>query len=336
MTGVIAGTGAYVPEYILKNQRLEEMVDTSDAWITERTGIKRRHIATHESTTFMAAEAAKRALANAGISPEELNLILVSTISGDMVMPGTACGVQKKIGAINAFCFDLSAACSGFVLAYNTAMAYMSAGWCKTVLIIGSESLSNLTDWADRSTCVLFGDGAGAVVVKRQEGEGFIPISHSDGTLGEALTLQSPFDHNPFTNENENIHKDTQCYMEMNGQQVFKFAVRKVPEVIEEVLKENHLRKEEIDLYLLHQANERIVEAVAKRLQESIEKFPMNMSEYGNTSSASIPILLDELHRERKLHAGMKLVLVGFGGGLTWGATIVTWDNHKEKENKNV
>lgn len=326
MTGVIAGVGSYVPDFILENQKLEQMVDTSDAWITERTGIKRRHIATCESTTFMATQAAKKALENAKVSPEELNLILVSTISGDNVMPGIACGVQKEIGAVNAFCFDLSAACSGFLMAYNTANAYMSAGWCKTVLVIGSESLSNLTNWEDRGTCILFGDGAGAVVVKRKEGQGFIPRTHSDGSQGQALSLQSLYAQNPFMKARQN-HKvqSSNYYMEMKGQQVFKFAVRKVPQVIEEVLEENQLQKKDIDLYLLHQANERIVEAVAKRLEEPLEKFPMNMREYGNTSSASIPLLLDELNRREKLKVGMNLLLAGFGGGLSWGATIVTW-----------
>ncbi len=326
MTGEIVGTGSYVPEFILENQRLEQMVETSDAWIVERTGIKRRHIATYEMTTFMAAQAAKRALENAGLAAEEVNLILVSTISGDSIMPGTACGVQKEIGASNAFCFDLSAACSGFLMAYNTAIAYMSAGWCKTALVIGSESLSNLTNWKDRGTCILFGDGAGAVVIKRREGEGFIPVSHSDGSLGGALTLKSPYGVNPFKAGDKILPERPLSYMEMNGQEVFKFAVRKVPRVIEEVLEENHLKKEAIDLYLMHQANERIVEAVAKRLDEPLEKFPTNMREYGNTSSASIPLLLDELNRSGKLKAGMKLVLAGFGGGLTWGASILTWN----------
>lgn len=327
MTGVIAGTGSYVPQFILENQKLEQMLDTSDTWISQRTGIKRRHIATCETTTFMAAQAARRALENARVSPEELNLILVSTISPDTVMPGIACGVQKEIGASNAFCFDLSAACSGFLMAYNTANAYMSAGWCKTVLVIGSESLSKLTNWEDRGSCVLFGDGAGAVVVKRKEGEDYIPVSCSDGSLGHALTLQSPYTQNPFMTDNQNQPKEVSDYfMKMKGRQVFEFAVRKVPQIIEEVLKENHLQKKDIDLYVLHQANERILEAVAKRLEEPLEKFPRNMREYGNTSSASIPLLLDELNRGGRLKAGMKLVLAGFGGGLTWGANIVTWE----------
>lgn len=326
MTGVIAGTGSYVPEFILENQKLEEMVDTSDSWITERTGIKRRRIVTYESTTFMATQAAKKALENAKVSPEELDLILVSTISADTVMPGIACGVQKEIGASNAFCFDLSAACSGFLMAYNTANAYMSAGWCKTVLVIGSESLSNLTNWQDRSSCILFGDGAGAVLVKRKEGEEYIPVCQSDGSKGDALSLQSPYRENPFMKESHAYRAQaSKPYIEMKGQQVFKFAVGKVPQVIEEVLKENHLQKKDIDLYLLHQANERILEAVAKRLGEPLEKFPRNMREYGNTSSASIPLLLDELNRRGQLKAGMNLVLAGFGGGLTWGATILTW-----------
>ena len=324
MIGVIKGTGAFAPEKILENEELTELVDTSDAWIRERTGIVKRHIVTHETTAEMAAKAAKMALLEADVSAKDLDMIIVSTISSERIMPCTACSVQRKIGAEKALCFDLSAACSGFIVAYNTACAYIESGLYQKILIIGSESLSNLTNWKDRGTCVLFGDGAGAAVITAEEGNGYHPVACSDGTLGEALTLRSRHDHNPFAGEKVD-YEDHTYYMEMDGQAVFKFAARKVPQVIEEVLEKNKLKKEEIAYYVLHQANRRIVETVAKRLKEPISKFPMNMMEYGNTSSASIPILLHEMKQKQMLKSGDKVVLAGFGGGLTWGASVLTW-----------
>lgn len=324
MIGVIKGTGAFAPEKILENEELTELVDTSDAWIRERTGIVKRHIVTYETTAEMAAKAAKMALLEADISAKDLDMIIVSTISSERIMPCTACSVQKKIGAEKALCFDLSAACSGFIVAYNTACAYIESGLYQKILIIGSESLSNLTNWKDRGTCVLFGDGAGAAVITAEEGESYRPVACSDGTLGEALTLRSRHDNNPFAGKKVD-YEDHTYYMEMDGQAVFKFAARKVPQVIEEVLERNKLKKEEIAYYVLHQANRRIVETVAKRLKEPISKFPMNMMEYGNTSSASIPILLHEMKQKQMLKSGDKVVLAGFGGGLTWGASVLTW-----------
>lgn len=324
MIGVIKGTGAFAPEKILENEELTELVDTSDAWIRERTGIVKRHIVTHETTAEMAAKAARMALLEADVSAKDLDMIIVSTISSERIMPCTACSVQRKIGAEKALCFDLSAACSGFIVAYNTACAYIESGLYQKILIIGSESLSNLTNWKDRGTCVLFGDGAGAAVITAEEGESYRPVACSDGTLGEALTLRSRHDHNPFARKKVD-YEDHTYYMEMDGQAVFKFAARKVPQVIEEVLEKNKLKKEEIAYYVLHQANRRIVETVAKRLKEPISKFPMNMMEYGNTSSASIPILLHEMKQKQMLKSGDKVVLAGFGGGLTWGASVLTW-----------
>lgn len=326
MIGVIAGTGSYVPSCTVDNHRLEQFVDTSDQWIRERTGVIRRHIVTEETTTFMAAEAGKRALKQAGMDAEELDLIIVSTISSEVILPCAACEVQKALGAVNATCFDLGAACTGFLLALNTANGYIRSGIYKNVLLIGSESLSNLTNWEDRGTCILFGDGAGAVVLKGTKGTFFRPVTHSDGGKGDALTLKSRHDCNALTGKIQPEKMvERQYFMQMDGQAVFKFAVKKVPEVILEVLDKNEVPKEEIDCYILHQANKRIVEAVAKRLGEPIEKFPMNMQEYGNTSSASIPILLDELNRGGRLKKGMKLVIAGFGAGLTWGAAILEW-----------
>ena len=316
MTATICGTGSYIPSYTMDNNDIARLVETSDEWIRERTGVARRHIAKDETTVSMAAEAAGRALADAGIPPEEVDLILVSTISSDVILPCAACEVQKEIGALHATCFDLSAACTGFVLAYNTA------------LVIGSESLSNLTNWKDRGTCILFGDGAGAAVLRAADPEkrAYLPVTHSDGSRGEALSCKSRHDHNGLTGEiRPEAMLDESHYMQMDGQAVFKFAVKRVPEVIGEVLKLNRLDTDEIAYYILHQANKRIVEAVAKRLNEPMEKFPMNLQEYGNTSSASIPILLDEMNREGRLAAGQKLVLAGFGAGLTWGAAVIEW-----------
>lgn len=316
MTGIICGTGSCVPQHIMDNCDIEKLVDTSDEWIRERTGVVRRHIIREETTVSMAAEAARRAIADAGIQAEEVELILVATISSNVILPCAACEVQKEIGAVHAVCFDLNAACTGFVFAYNTAQAYISSGMYRTVLIIGSESLSNLTNWSDRGTCILFGDGSGAAVLKASEGTSFRAVAHSDGSKGEALTLASRY----YKGWKEMPEQDS--YMKMDGQGVFKFAVRKVPEVIRELLEQNEMAESEIDYFILHQANRRIVEAVAKRLAVKIEKFPMNLKEYGNTSSASIPILLDEMKRSGRLTKGQKVILAGFGAGLTWGASI--------------
>ena len=327
MIGKIQGTGAYVPPKILENQQLEKWVETNDTWIRERTGVQRRHVVAkpEESTAFLATQAARQALKEARIKPEELDLILVSTVSADQMMPGTACLVQKELGAVRAAAFDLNAACSGFLVSYITACAYISSGLYQKILIIGSETLSNIVDWKDRGTCILFGDGAGAVVLTAEEeriGErNYRPVLHSDGNQGQALTLRSRYFSNPFK-EQKISEKD---YVQMDGQAVFKFAVRKVPEVIEEVLKQNQVKKEEIKYYVLHQANLRIIEQVSKRLKEPMEKFPVNLQEYGNTSSASLPILLHELNYDGKLKSGDRILLAGFGGGLTWGAAILKW-----------
>ncbi|MEZ3434887.1 MAG: ketoacyl-ACP synthase III [Lachnospiraceae bacterium] len=325
MTGSICGTGSYIPRFTMDNNDIAKLVDTSDEWIRERTGIIRRHIIKEETTVSMASEAGKRALENAGMDAEEIDLILVATISSNVLLPCTACEVQKNLGAVNAVCLDLGGtACSGFVLAYNTAEAYLSWGIYKTALVIGSESLSAITNWGDRGTCILFGDGAGAAVLKAQEGVSYLPAVHSDGAKGDALTCRSRYEVNGITKKDSYISaEENEYFIQMDGQAVFKFAVKKVPEVIGEVLELNSLGKEDIDLYILHQANRRIVEAVAKRLEEPIEKFPMNLQEYGNTSSASIPILLDELNRAGRLKPGQRLLLAGFGAGLTWAASIL-------------
>ena len=320
MTGTICGTGSYAPSYTMDNNDIAKLVETSDEWIRERTGVERRHIAGKETTVSMAVEAGRRALANAGTAPEEVDLILVSTLSSNVLLPCAACEVQKELGAVKATGFDLGgAACSGFVFAYNTAMAFLASGVYRTVLVIGSETLSNITNWKDRGTCILFGDGAGAAVLKASEGQMYRPVTHSDGAKGDALTCESRYTKNWKEIPEENT------YMKMDGQAVFKFAVRRVPEVIGEVLEANSVAPGDISCYILHQANRRIVEAVAKRLGEPVEKFPMNLQEYGNTSSASIPILLDELNRSGALKKGQNIVLAGFGAGLSWGASVLEW-----------
>lgn len=312
MIGVMRGTGSCVPAKVVDNDDLAKIVETSDAWIQERTGIARRHIVQEETTVSMACEAGKRALEDAGIVAEDIDMIIVSTMSSNLVAPCTACEVQKALGAVHAVCFDLNAACSGFVMAYETAMGYISGGVCKCVLVIGGESLSKLVDWTDRTTCILFGDGAGACVLKAEEGRRYLPVMHSDGGTGSAIICESV-----------QYNRKTDGYIHMNGQEVFRFAVKKVPQVITEVLERNHLTKQDIDFYILHQANKRIVEGVRKRLEEDESKFPVNMQEYGNTSSASIPVLLDELRRKGELHAGDRIVLAGFGAGLTWAASVM-------------
>lgn len=318
MVGKICGTGSYVPENYYDNHDIAKLVETSDEWIRERTGIIRRHIVSEDTTVSMAVKAAKAALENGNVDAKELDLILAATITPNKIIPGIACEVQKEIGAVNAVGFDMSAACSGFVFALNTAQAYIASGMYRKILIIGSESLSNIVNWEDRGSCILFGDGAGAAVICAEEGTMYPCVMHSDGAKGSVLTCESRHQKNW---EEKEAAKET--YMYMDGKEVFKFAVKKVPEVIQELLEKTGLRAEEIDLFLLHQANQRIIESIAKRMKIDIEKFPMNISEYGNTSSASIPILLDELNRNGKLKKGQKIVLAGFGAGLSWGASMI-------------
>ena len=320
MTTRIVGTGAYVPEQIATNDDLARIVETNDEWIRSRTGIGERRIATTETNSYMAAQAAKQALDQAGIAPEDVDLILLATSSPDYCFPNGACEIQEQIGAVNAAGYDISAACTGFVFALNTAHAFIQAGIYRTALVVGADVLSKLLDWTDRGTCVLFGDGAGAVVVQAAD-RGVIGVKmHSDGTKGGVLTCGSR------TNGNFLLGKKPELgYMTMDGQEVFKFAVKKVPEIIKELLEENRTSLEEIRYFVLHQANYRISESVAKRLKADISKFPANMERYGNTSGGSIPLLLDEMNRKGMLAPGDKIVLSGFGAGLTWGATLVEW-----------
>ncbi len=320
MVGRICGTGSCVPQRTMDNNDMARIVDTSDEWIRERTGVVRRHIIEEETTVSMAVQAAERAIENSGIPAEEIDQILFATSSSEVIMPCAACEVQKAVGAVNAAGFDINAACTGFVFAFNTAQAYIAAGMCRTALVIGAESMSNMVDWTDRGTCVLFGDGAGAVVIRAEENGLCRTAAHSDGKKGKALTCLSRhrkgWDKTP---------DDKEAYIQMDGQDVFKFAVRKVPEIIEELMEAEGIGLEEIDHFILHQANRRIVEAAAKRLKADIAKFPMDMDEYGNTSAASIPILLDEMNRKGILQRGQKIIMAGFGAGLSWGASLIEW-----------
>ena len=319
----IIGTGSYLPKKVADNHFLSTIVDTDDEWIRQRTGIKERHLSNgKEGTTYMAAHAAETALENAGITADELDMIIVATVSADTYVPSTSCQVQGAIGAIRATCFDLNAACSGFLFAMNTAYAYIEMGMAKTILIIGAETLSREVDWSDRSSCILFGDGAGAAIMRQEEGKGGLiaSVTGSDGSQGDVLTCKGRGIQNPFHQS-----KRKKDYLRMEGQAVFRFAVTMVPRCIKQILKKTGYDTEDIKFFVLHQANVRILELIAKRLKVDIDKFPMNLDRYGNTSSASIPILLDELNRNNLLESGDKIVLSGFGGGLTWGAVLIEW-----------
>jgi 3-oxoacyl-[acyl-carrier-protein] synthase-3 len=330
MTTRIIGTGSYVPDHVVTNDDLAGIVDTSDEWIRSRSGISQRRISEGIGTSQMAAEASKRALENAGIAAEEIDLILLATSSPDQCFPNGACEVQAKIGAVNAAAFDISSACTGFEFALNTVYGFLKAGLYRTALVIGADCLSKLVDWSDRSTCVLFGDGAGAAVVRAEQtaveeaGAQESGILHilmgSDGSKGSVLSCMSRTVGNFLTGTKPELG-----YMSMDGQEVFKFAVKKVPEMVGKLLEESRVELEDVRYLVIHQANYRICEAVAKRLHISMEKVPTNIDRFGNTSGASVPLLLDELNRTGKLKKGDLLVLAGFGAGLTWGATLVRW-----------
>ena len=309
------------------------MVETSDEWIRERTGIGERHVSVGETVVTLGSEAACKALEQAGKRAEEIDLILVATCSPEQYLPCCACQVQAAIGAVNALAFDVNAACSGFLFALNTADAYLRTGLAENALVIGSEVLSKLVDWTDRGSCILFGDGAGAVVVERCEASpGILGRElHSDGTGGGVLQcgareLTTPYARTSVAKTDQNQPTDgREHYIQMDGQEVYRFATRRVPQCIEEALSDAGLAVPDIDMFVLHQANARIIDAVAKRLHADRDKFPTNLERVGNMSSASIPVLLDELNRQRKLHRGDRIVLAGFGAGLTIGACVMTW-----------
>ncbi len=296
-------------------------MDTSDEWIVDRTGIRTRRLAKEETTTSLALEAARGALKNAGMETEEVELLIVATITGDTETPSTACRVQAGLGAVHAVAFDINAACSGFLYAVHIAEAFIRSGVYKNALLIGAETLSRIVDWTDRSTCVLFGDGAGAAVLQASEEGGVLAQSvGSNGEKWEVLSCGGRTNGNPLCQEEKSFG-----YLQMNGQEVFRFAVKTVPVCVEDTLRKAGVSADEVDYFILHQANQRIIQSVAKRLGQPEEKFPMNLSECGNTSAASLPILLAQLNEQGALKPGDKLVLSGFGAGLTWGACLLEW-----------
>jgi len=323
---VILGTGAAVPKKVLTNQDLESIVDTSDEWIATRTGIKSRYIAEDgESTSTLATEAARRALEMAGVKVEEVDMIVVGTTSPDMIMPNTGALVQKNLGASNAFAFDVYAACSGFVYALTIADKFVKENPGKKILAIGSELLSSITDWQDRNTCVLFGDAAGAVVVSgASDGERGILSTHlhSDGCLWELLYI--PGGGCVYPPSAEMAEKRDYC-IRMHGNEVYKHAVRSLTEVAQEALAANQLDPEDVDLFIPHQANIRIMNKVAERLKIPPDRVYINIERYGNTSSASIPVALDEANRAGRIKRGDLVLLDAFGGGFTWGAVMIRW-----------
>ncbi len=320
----IIGTGSAIPKLRVANDDLSKIMDTSDEWISTRTGIRARHLAVEETTTGMAVEAAKHAMEKAKVVPEEIDLIIAATVSPDRFFPNLSCEIQREIGAKHAVAFDINAACSGFLFALNLASTYLKSGVYQTALILGAETLSKMMDWTDRSTCVLFGDGAGAAIVRASESEeagGILSmVQGSDGAAGMVLNCSNRPANYPY------VKNDTALsYTYMNGQEVYKFAVRTVPRAVTQVVEQAGLSMEEIDYFLLHQANYRIIEAAAKRLKQPMEKFPTNLQECGNISAASVPILLDNVNSAGTIKKGDKIVLAGFGAGLTWGAAVLVW-----------
>ncbi|SDW28555.1 beta-ketoacyl-ACP synthase III [Paenibacillus sp. CF384] len=321
----IIGTGKYVPERILTNKDLEQMVETNDEWIVTRTGMRERRIAApDQATSDLALHASKKALEAAGISAEELDLIIVATITPDMFFPSTACLLQEKLGAKKAAAFDLSAACSGFIYGLATASNMIATGMYKHVLVVGAECLSRITDYTDRNTCILFGDGAGAVVLGQvAEGRGFRSFElGADGAGGELLKVCAGGSRTPSSPESI---ENKQHYIYMAGNEVYKFAVRIMGNAAEEALRKAGLDKSKIDLLIPHQANIRIIQSALNRLDLSEEKCMINLDKYGNVSAASIPIALAEAVEQNRVKEGDHLVLVGFGGGLTWGASVLVW-----------
>ncbi len=323
----VTGTGSFLPDSVLTNQDLEKMVDTSDEWIITRTGISERRIAKNGLTTSdMAAMAAQKALEKAGRKPEEIDVIIVATVTSDYMFPSTACLVQKKIGAVNAAAFDLSAACSGFLYALISGFAYINSGCYKNVLIIGAESLSKITDWTDRSTCVLFGDGAGAVVLEQNNISNATKVLYkclgADGSGSYMLEVPAGGTAKPASAETVN---NREHYIKMKGNELYKWAVNKMKDLVEESIVKSGISCEDIKYIIPHQVNIRIIEGALKRLNIPIEKVIINLDRYGNTSSASIPIALDELNRNGNLKKGDIIVLVAFGSGLTWAACTLKW-----------
>jgi len=321
----IISTGSYVPENVITNNDLEQIVETSDEWIIERTGIRERRIANeNQATSDLAYEAAHEALQRADLKPRDIDLIIVATISGDMPFPSTACFLQQKLGAKKAAAFDLNAACSGFVYGLHIANSLIKSGMHSRILLVGAEVLSKFTDWRDRTTCVLFGDGAGAVLLEGTKEKHGIYSTHiySDGSLSDLIYLPGGGSKNPCSRETilKKMH-----FMKMKGNETFKVAVRTLEELASRTLEENSLTPSQLSLLIPHQANLRIIQATAKRLDLPAEKVFINIEKYGNTSAASIPIALDEAVQSGRCRKGDYILLEAFGGGLTWASALLRW-----------
>jgi 3-oxoacyl-[acyl-carrier-protein] synthase-3 len=322
----ILGIGSYLPEKILTNQEIEKIVDTTNEWIVTRTGIGARHIADENmAASDLATEAAKKALKDANTLPEEIDLIIVATVTPDMHFPSTACIVQMNIGAKNAAAFDLGAGCSGFIYGLTVAKQFIETGMYKKILVIGAEALSKVLDWTDRNTCVLFGDGAGAAVVgPTDEGMGILSTyMGADGEGGKFLTIPGGGSRIPATLESVKNKLHT---IKMDGSEVFKFAVRIMNRASQEAIDRSGYSLEDINYLVPHQANIRIIEAAAKKLKLPMDKVHVNLNRFGNMSAASIPVALDEAVRQGKIKKGDLVVMVGFGAGLTWGSSVIKWN----------
>lgn len=318
----ILGTGSYTPSNIVYNKDIERIVDTSDSWIRERTGISERRISSSEDTSELAIKSAIEALKNSNIDGKEIDLILVATVTPDSLVPSVACNVQKEIGAINAMAFDINAACSGFIFALDIANGYIETGRATKALVIGAEVLSKIVDWKDRNTCVLFGDGAGAIVLGDDSKEHISYINcKSVGSKGDSLTCDILPISNPYVEDEIESSK-----IKMNGKDIYKFAVKVMEDEFNRILKEGNIEKEKIDFILPHQANIRMIESFSKKVNIPLSKFIINLDKKGNTSSASIPIALDEANRNGQIKQGDNIVIIGFGGGLTYGSALLKWN----------
>jgi 3-oxoacyl-[acyl-carrier-protein] synthase III len=321
----IVGTGSYVPDKILTNDDLSAIVDTSDEWITTRTGIKERRVAAEgEQTSDMATKAALKALEQANIEPKDIDLILVATATPDMLFPATACFVQKKIGATKAACLDISAACAGFLFGIEIAQQFITSQTHDVVLVIGAEKLTSITNWTDRNTCVLFGDGAGAAVLRHRGSTHGVVSTHigSDGNFSDILFMPGGGSRTPITAENAHMHLAT---IHMTGKEVYKQAVIAMISAARKALDQAGLSIEDIACVIPHQANLRIIEGIADRLKIPIERFFVNLDKYGNTSAAAVAIALDEANRSGRIKKGDFILMIVFGGGLTWASTVIEW-----------
>ncbi|MBR3533626.1 MAG: ketoacyl-ACP synthase III [Clostridiales bacterium] len=324
MTGKIIGLGSYLPPKLLTNDDLSKMVETNDEWITERTGIKRRHIADgiEDKSSTMAIKAAKAAVEDAGIDPKDIDLIVAASTTPDLLFPTMATSVQEALGCTeDVGCFDVNSACPGWIAAFNTVQGFIESGNSKLALVVGTETLSNFVDWTDRGTCILFGDGAGAAVLRAEEGKKNEMIMRSSGKRGVCLHCENR--KQPKRYDEEDFEQSTYFYMA--GRDVFRFAITEVPRIIRDLSSKYGFSLDEVDYFILHQANARIIEATSKKLGIDISKFPMTLQETGNTSSASIPSLLSVMKKDGRLKKGMKLVLASFGGGLTWDANYIEY-----------